>query len=363
MNDSCIIVFPSVFSINRLKILITNIKKILKLHEQKYEKIIAEDEIIIIYANDPVFASSIINHLFGINKIAIAKKNKKDDKLNDKIAKIGYNMLLNNEKFYVKIEGETKSYCKDAEIIITSKIIENAKNTNIRPGFEDSYDKLVYTYITSADAYTCIYIDNGNYGLPYNVNKEGIFCCIYDELSALICLESIKAGFDINIIICYQNQKMLLKLAKILNHMLPKILKNRIEVEFIKIDNNKNFSIILKIILDILIRSAKNKNIKRIAIPISSFIFSVKLIDHIIEYVYSNNIIPLIFSLSDIIDHKTEIDYDTIIKKLQKIKISNILNFNNKNKIDSILENKKNIIIKNSKNNIHNILDLIKDQT
>jgi len=54
--------------------LVTNIKKILKIQNQKFHKIRREGDVIIVEADDPVFASTAINTLFGIRGVAIAKQ-------------------------------------------------------------------------------------------------------------------------------------------------------------------------------------------------------------------------------------------------------------------------------------------------
>jgi len=51
-----------------------NIKKVLKIQNQKFCKIRKEGDVIIVEVDDPVFASSAINTLFGIKGVAIAKR-------------------------------------------------------------------------------------------------------------------------------------------------------------------------------------------------------------------------------------------------------------------------------------------------
>jgi len=62
-NEVLVIVFPSIFSKNKVCSLMTNIKKVLKIQNQKLYKIRKEGDIIIVEADDPVFASSAINTL------------------------------------------------------------------------------------------------------------------------------------------------------------------------------------------------------------------------------------------------------------------------------------------------------------
>ena len=125
-DNSYVVVFPSIFSHNRLSLLVDNIKKILKIKNLEYQTIRKDDNIIIIKANDPVFASSAINLLFGVKKVAIAKQvENKFDVIVSEISKIGSNLLLKGDSFYVKVDGFSKGFIpKDLEMAATSAIIE-----------------------------------------------------------------------------------------------------------------------------------------------------------------------------------------------------------------------------------------------
>jgi len=112
MNENAfVVVFPSIFAKNKQNQLITNIEKILKIQNQQFSKITKDEDLVIVDANDPVFASSAINLLFGIDKVAIAKCVENNfDVLVSSIAKIGANLLLKNDQFYVKVEGQSSGY-------------------------------------------------------------------------------------------------------------------------------------------------------------------------------------------------------------------------------------------------------------
>jgi len=73
-NEVLVVEFPSIFSKNKVSSLISNIKKVLKIQNLKFRKIRKEGDVIIVEADDPVFASSAINTLFGIKGVAIAKR-------------------------------------------------------------------------------------------------------------------------------------------------------------------------------------------------------------------------------------------------------------------------------------------------
>ena len=129
-KENYVVVFPSLFAENKVSLLVGNIEKILKINNQNYSKISRDGNLILVDANDPVFASTTINLLFGIKQIIIAKKIKNDFKtVVDEISKIGSNLLLKGEKFYVSVQGFPKGYVtKDVELSATSSLIEKNKN-------------------------------------------------------------------------------------------------------------------------------------------------------------------------------------------------------------------------------------------
>ena len=131
-NDTYIVVFPSLFAENKISLLMGNIKKILKIQDQNFSKISRDENLILVDANDPVFASTTINLLFGIKQIIIAKQIKNDFKtVVNEITRIGTSLLLKGEKFYVRIQGSPQGYViKDAELAATSSLIEKNKKIN-----------------------------------------------------------------------------------------------------------------------------------------------------------------------------------------------------------------------------------------
>lgn len=271
-ENAFVVVFPSIFAKNKVNQLESNIKKILKIKNQEFRKIKRDDSVIVIDANDPVFASSAINLLFGIKKVAIAKQVKNDfNTIVSEITKIGSNLLLKGEKFYVQVEGFSTGFLtKDIEISATSSIIEKTVKLGAKPGSKEKYDKLLYTYLTKSNAYVCVYVDDGFGGIPYNSQNERVVCAIYDELSAISCLETIKEGFDVKIIVCYKQKSDLTNLVKILNQILPRTTRSKIDVEFFQIpikgSSSKSLLTLIDSVTEILIRVAKANKINKISL-------------------------------------------------------------------------------------------------
>lgn len=367
MEDvSYVVVFPTVFSKNKIPQLIVNIKKILKIQNQEFKSVKRDGDIILVDANDPVFASSTINLLFGIKKIAIARQIKNEfQSIVSEITTVGGNLLLKGEKFLVRVEGTTKGFFpKDIEIAATSSIIEKKSNMGARPGTDENFDKLLYTYLTKNYAYVCIFSDNGQGGIP-SQNKNTI-CCVYDEISAISCFETIKQGYDSKIIICYRQKSELMNLVKMINKLIPRLVKQEIQLEFFHLKINqsgiKNYLIFVNSSLEIMLHEGKSNKLSHVSLALSPLIFSIKFIDYSIKRVFQNNMIPIIPLSgvdSKLFEEAKEIGLEKQIPRLEKLFMINsdeIPKFSSKD-VDFAIKTKKSVTVKIGPNNIHDILD------
>lgn len=374
-KNAFVVVFPSVFAKNKINHLESNIKKILKIRNQEFTKIKRDNSIIIIDANDPVFASSAINLLFGIKKVAIAKQVKNEfDTIISEITKIGSNLLLKGEKFYVHVEGFSTGFLtKDVEIAATSSIIEKTVEIGAKPGSEEKHDKLLYTYLTKSNAYVCVYVDEGFGGIPNNSQNEKVVCAIYDELSAVSCLETIKQGFDVKIIICYMQKSELTNLVKILNQILPRMVKSKIDLEFFQItfkgSSSKSLLAMIDIVTEILIHVAKTNKIERVSLALSPLIFPLSFVENSIKRVFMNefvSLVPLYGLANEVFEGAKELGLEKHLSKIEKLGRMNFSNYHTSNvEIKKIarntLEKRKNISITIGPNNVHEILDALEE--
>lgn len=368
-NENYVVVFPSLFAANKITLLIRNIKKILKINDQGYSKVSRDGNLILIDANDPVFASTTIGLLFGIKQIIIAKKIKNDfTTVVDEINKIGSSLLLKGERFYVNVQGVPKGYVtKDVELSATSLLIENNRKIDAKPGTEEKHDKLLFTHITKSNAYVSIFTDKGLGGTVNNSQNEKIVCGIFDEFSALACLETIKQGFEVKIIVFYQKQSELINLVKILQKILPRTLQIRAEIEFYKItglDSNlasKNF-----LFGEILSKIALREKISFVSLPISPLVFPSTLIKKLENKIFDLGLIPHI-PLSgigfEIFDNAKEIGFEKYLTKIEKTLQTRIVEKYDKKlsntTISSIMASKKTVSVKLGPNIIHEILDAL----
>lgn len=372
MNENVVVVFPSLYSLNKIDYLVSSISMILKTKKLGFSKIHKNGSVIIVEADDPVFASSAIASLFGIEKIAIAKEVENSfNAIVTTIVTVGANLLLRGERFYVKVDGIGTEYVpKDVELAATSALIEKTVNFQTKPGTESSYDKIIYTYITKSHAYVCIFIDKGGGGIPNKSQNQKALCCIYDELSVIACLQTLKMGFDVKILVCYSNESELLNTVKMLNQVLPRLLQTKVELHFCKLDmKSTGRSILLKtaIITAILASFAKRIRIDRISLAISPLIFPAWFIEYNAMRVFQKGIIPW-FPLSgidnSIFDTANEIGLGKHVSKIEnlcKTKFKKDLPKDKVHKISQIsLRDIKTITITLGPKNIHDIIDSLK---
>ena len=371
MNEvSYVIVFPTIFSKNKINDLIRNIKKILKIKNQQFKSVKRDGDIILVDANDPVFASSAINLLFGIEQVSIARQVKNDFQvIVSEITSIGGNLLLKGERFLVKVDGISKGFLtKDVEIAATSNIIEKKSNLGAYPGTDENYEKLLYAYLTKNNAYICIFSDNGNGGIPYKLQEQKTICAVYDEISAVSCYETIKQGHDTKIIVCYRQKSELMNIVKMIDKIIPRLVQDRIELEFIEMKikpgGSKNYLIYVNSILEILLQYTNS----HVSLALSRSIFSSEFIDNSLNLVFEKKkipIIPLAGVDTVLFDDAKDIGLERNLNKLEKI-----ISINNSNEIPSIskkevenaLRTKKTITVKVGPNNIHDILDSLEEE-
>ncbi|HMK32802.1 MAG TPA: thiamine biosynthesis protein [Nitrosopumilaceae archaeon] len=373
-EKTVVIVFPTIFSLNKIDYLISNISKILKMKNQSYDRIQQNESVIIIDTRDPVLASSIIGTLFGIEKIAIATEVENNfDIVLSNIAKIGQNLLLRGEKYLVKVEGQTIKYLpKDLELAATSSLIDKTSHLQTKPGSETSYDKILYTYLTKSYAYICIFIDKGNGGIPFNSHNEKILCCVHDEFSAISCLQIIKMGFEPKILICYRSEPDLLNIVKMINQILSHIIQDKVELQFCKLSlkssGSSGFLLKIAAITEILIAIANRAKIERISVAISSMIFPAWFIEYNANLVLKKKLIPwfpLLGIDNSIFENANELGLEKYIPKIQnlcKLKFrDNIIQKDQIHKISqTAMKTRKIVTVKTGTKNVHDIIDSLK---
>ncbi|HJU13539.1 MAG TPA: thiamine biosynthesis protein [Candidatus Nitrosotalea sp.] len=369
-EKTVLVVFPSVFSLNKMDSLEENIVNILKIKKQSFTRIRKNESLIVIETSDPVLVSSAIGSLFGIERIAIAKEvENRFDTVLATITSTSMSLLLKGDKFYIRIEGKSAEYLpKDLEVTATAALIEKSIDLGAKAGSEINHNRSLYTYLTKTHAYVCIFVDKGLGGVPYNSQKETILCCIYDELSAITCLQSIKMGFDVKMVMGYSNDSDLLKISKMLNRILLSVVREKITLYFCKMQKTQD--LLMKILVTTYLVSsiAKSKKIKHVALPILPFTLPVGFIEDNTQIVFKKGLmpwLPLSGMDSSIIENSRQIGLEKYLINLEnlcrsKFSKNSISKKTIQNNVASSLKSLKSISITVGPKNVYDMIDSLR---
>jgi len=369
-EKTVIVVFPSIFSYNKINYLMKNLTKILKIKNQTLASIRRDGSVIVLGVTDPVLASSVIGSLFGVDRIAIAREVQNNfDNVLSTIIRTSMNLLLKGEKFYIKVDGKTSGYlAKDLEVTATASLIEQSVDLQVRPGSESDHNRLLYTYITESNAYVCIFVDKGLGGIPYNSQNAEILCCVHDELSAISCLQCIKMGFDIKILVCYSSDPDLLKLSKMINRILPALVKEKIELQFCKMPRISDLLTKALAITYLTTSVALSRKIRRIALAISPLVYPAWFVEENSKIASQRKLepwIPLSGIDSSILENAKEIGLDKYLTSLENLCKSKFVKRSiDKGKVKTnvrhTLKNLKYVSVIVGPKNVHDIIDSLK---
>ena len=283
---------------------------------------------VFVHADDPVFASSAISTLFGVRKVAIARQTANEyDGIVSAITEVGGNLILSGERFLVRVEGTAAGFVpKDVEIAATSSIIEKKSELGARPGTDGDHDKMLYTYLTRRHAYVCIFVDSGSGGIPCRT-REKAACAVYDEISAISCYETIKQGYDTEIIVCYRQRSELTGLAKVLNRLIPRLIQGTVELRFyeLKLGSRSagDYLVYVNSVLEILLDQPGHY----VSLALSPLMFSAGFLENAMKRVFEAGktpIVPLAGVDYGMFDDAVEIGLGHSIRRLEKAASLNV---------------------------------------
>lgn len=360
---SYVVVFPTVFSKRHISQLTKNVKDILRIRGQQFKSVRRDGDVILVHANDPVFASSAIGLLFGIEKIAIARCVKNNfDCIVKEIASTGGNLLLKGDRFLVRVEGTSSGFLTgDVEIAATSKIIEERSDSGAHPGTEENHDRMLYTYLTRDNAYVCIFLDQGSGGVTYKSREQKTACAVYDEISAVSCLEAIKQGHDIRIMVFYRQESELTGLVRIINRIMPRLVRAEVVLEFFNLKIRpgvKNYPVYVRSILEVMLRDQDS----RISLALSPLVASADFTDGMVLEVFKAGripVLPLAGVDSDMVADARNVGLERAVARLQKTPAitSDQVPTPADREVKQSLKTRRRIRITVGPNNVHDILD------
>lgn len=293
--QSYVVAFPSAFSRRHITALARNIRRILRVQNEPYASVRRDGDIILVDAHDPVFASAAVGLLFGVDRTLIARRVENDfEQVAAAISEVGGNLLLAGDRFLVRVEGHTRGFLpRDVEMAATSSIIEARAPAGARPGTAENHDKLLYAYLTRRGAYVSIFADRCLGGLPLGVQGRAV-CCVFDTISALTCLETMRMGFETEVVLCYAAESQRMPLAKMLDRIIPRMAQKRVKVAAVQMTpGGRDYLETAALATEIMLGEAAERGIRHISLPVSRMLFAGEAADRLAARVHGAGMVPV----------------------------------------------------------------------
>lgn len=265
----------------RIDKLIANIEKQLQSKNIELKNIAIENECLVFEMDDVVEGAGITREMFGIDKVAIAKKvpSTQFEDITAEVVNIGKLKVLPNEKFFVKVQisnnAQVNYKSRDLEFASTGDLTaalqpssisssrqrpntfspdssissSHSYSSSARPAKNElEADRLIEIFIGKKSAYVSIEIDIGLGGLPFACQGKKVLCTIHDTLSAISCMIALKCGFFPEIVILYTDDDDLRKNLKMLGMIVNKMSIKNYSIRLVELDcGNDSFGKVLNL--------------------------------------------------------------------------------------------------------------------
>jgi hypothetical protein len=278
-DRTVLIVFPGRFSMGRIDKLVANIENQLQSKNIELKNTVSENEWLVFDMDDVVDGAGITREMFGIDKVAIAKKvpSIQFEDIAAEVVNIGKLKVLPNEKFFVKVQisnnAKINYKSRDLEFASTGHLtsaLRSSFSSSRRPhafssvssiSSSHSYpfarpakneleaDRLIEIFVGKKSTYVAIETDNGLGGLPFACQGEKVLCSIHDTLSAISCMITLRCGFFPEIVIVYTDDYDLRKNLKIFGMIVNKMSIKNYSIRLVQLDygNDNGFGKILNL--------------------------------------------------------------------------------------------------------------------
>ena len=292
---SYVVVFPSVFARRHMTALTRNIRRVLKVQKESFTSVRRDGDVILVDAHDPVFASTAVGLLFGVDRTIIARRVENEyEHMVKAISEVGGNLLLAGDRFLVRVEGRSVGFLpQDVEMAATSRIIESKSQLGALPGTADNHDKLLYTYMSRNNAYVSIFADHCLGGVPLGVQGSAL-CCVFDAISAVACLEAMRTGFEVDVMLCYARESERMPLAKMLDRLIPRMVRESVRVTAVRVKpGGRGYLDRAALAAEILVEEAVQRDIKHVVLPVSRTLFAGDAADLLAARVFGAGLVPV----------------------------------------------------------------------
>ncbi len=415
-GKTVLLVFPSQFSIGRIDKLIAHIKDALRSKDVELRDIVLEKECVVFELDDVVEGAAITGEMFGINKVAIAKKvsTARFEEILAEVVNIGKLKILPNEKFYVKVQISNNAKVdykpRDLEFASTGELTAalqpslssslsssrqssthsssaSSLSSSARPA-KNEFDanRLIEIFIGKKSAYLCIEIDAGLGGLPFACQDEKVLCIIHNTLSAISCMAVLKCGFFPEIIILYTDDDDLRQNLKTFGLVVNRMNTKNYSIRLARVDDpqkkqqqqqqqrrqSSHKTILQEIVATQVLTRLRGKGV---VVPLSTAIHPLWLIELTFKKILSSNKIPwmpLLLPTQGIYDIAKELGIEEHKLRLmsdQSCMIDALLTFTKQDyakyrksidiMTESALKNMNTISFEIGPNYLHDILDSV----
>ena len=360
-----IIAFPSAFA-NKRKLV-----KAMKRTVPALRNIAIEDSYIVSESTDAVEHASMLTNVFGVEKIAIAKRvNSRFSDLCRAIVNVGTKLIIPGHTFHVKTviqQSARHGYAsRDVEFAASGMLTARLAPINAQPAKneEDAQD-LILVVVGKEWAYVCIQISDARGGQVAGSNGP-VLASIHGPLSLLSCLMATRAGFEPTIVLPYTDEADLKRITRLAQLFVTKtgIKKQRILVMPINIPVKGTRARPMKEIIISKILYARG-GYSRIVLPLAAALHPLWLIELIIQQAVSAKrtpFAPLMFMSDELVTHAQELGIEEAYIFAETITAKDEFQ-----KYNSIIESATKVAVKSTKrldlevgpNYLHNILDSI----
>ncbi len=206
-NKHAIVMEPTIKSISFMKFLKKSAIALLRSNKYKPKSIKTEGFYVIIFLYDDsqlVQATELLRKISGISYIFIgATKKLEYDTLSRGVLSIATKLLMDGEKYLIKIEtskltppkdGDFIYFKHDLEFFIQTELSSKAKGL-VCVKDESQADKILYILIGNTIAFVSLLLLKGSDCTPFNFLQDVVLCPIYDDCSLLSLIQVLDSGY------------------------------------------------------------------------------------------------------------------------------------------------------------------------
>jgi adenylyl- and sulfurtransferase ThiI len=418
-GKTVLLVFPSQFSIGRIDKLIADINDALRSKDVGLRDIVLEKECVVFELDDVVEGATITAEMFGIDKVAIAKKvsTASFEEILAQVVNIGKLKILPKEKFFIKVQISNNAKVdykpRDLEFASTGELTaalqsslspsvssfprqsstfsssSSSLSSSARPAKNElDADRLIEVFIGKKSAYVCIEIDAGLSGLPFASQEEKVLCTIHNALSAISCMAVLKCGFFPEILILYTDDDDLRQNLKTFGLVVNRLNTKNYSIRLARVEEpqkrrqqrqqhqqlrqSSHKTILQEIVATQVLTRMRGKGV---VVPLSTAIHPLWLIELTFKKILSSNKIPwmpLLLPIQGIYDIAKELGMEEHKLRLmsdQSCIIDRLLTFTKQDyakyrksidiMTESALKNMNTISFEIGPNYLHDILDSV----